>query len=195
MYVISVIAFMLYNIKVKKIKPDKGDIICFVAIVGIVISFWVCKQERIATIIESINRSKTDVDADGEFLNWISHRISMLQASINGDFSGVNIHRIHLMMKGCSLAWISSVSGWYIPALILVLNAVIVCFMAVYTKKNDSMLISIVTISFILKFVIGLVANLFLIYSTSVGVLFIGNIYDIIALFIILCYIKNMQIS
>lgn len=191
MYVISVVAFLLYNIKVKKIKPDKWDIICLVAIVGIVISFWVCNQERIATIIESINYSKTDVDADVDFLNWISHRISMLQASVSGDFSGVNIHRIQPMMKGCSLAWLSSVSGWYTLAIILALNAVILCLMGVYARKNDSVLISIVTISFILKFAIGLLANLFLIYSTSVGVPFIRTTYDIMLLIIVFLYSQN----
>ena len=193
MYVISVVAFLLYNIKVKKIKPDKWDIICFVVIVGIVIFFWVYNQERITTIIESMNYIKTDVDADGDFLNWISHRFSMLQASVNGDFSSVNIHRIHPMMKACSLAWLSSICGWYIPALILVLNAVMVCFMVVYTKKNDSMLISMVTISFILKFVIGLAANLFLIYSTSVGVPFIRTTYDIMLLIIVFLYSPNIK--
>ena len=191
MYVISVVAFLLYNIKVKKIKPDKWDIVCFAVIVGIIISFWVCNQERITTIIESMNYSKIDVDADGDLLNWISHRISMLQATVNGDFSGVNIHCIQPMMKGCSLAWLSSVSGWYTLAIILVLNAVILCLMGVYARKNDSVLISIVTISFILKFAIGLVANLFLIDSTSVGVPFIRNIYDIILLIIVLSYSQN----
>lgn len=127
MYVISVVVFLLNNIKVKKIKPDKWDIICFAVIAGIVISFWLYNQERITTIIESMNYSKIDVDADGDLLNWISHRISMLQATVNGDFSSINIHRIQPMMKGCSIAWLSSANSWYIPALILVLNAVMVC--------------------------------------------------------------------
>lgn len=191
MYVISVVTFLFYNIRVKKIKPDKRDILCIALIICMLIFFWVYNQERIATIIESINYSKTDVDADGDFLNWISHRISMLQASVSGDFSGVNIHRIQPMMKGCSLAWLSSVSGWYTLAIILVLNAVILCLMGVYARKNDSVLISIVTISFILKFAIGLVANLFLIYSTSVGVPFIRTTYDIMLLIIVFLYSQN----
>ncbi len=191
MYVISVIAFLLYNLKAREIKPDKWDVICFAVIIGTVISFWVCNQERIIAITESLNYSKTAVDADGDFINWISHRISMLNASFSGDFSVVNIHRIQPMIRGCRLAWLSGVGGRYIPAVIVGLNAVMLWLMVVYTRKNESVMISVVTISFIIKLVIGLSANLFLVYSTSVGVPIVRNIYDVLPLIIILLYSKG----
>lgn len=192
MYIISVIAFLLYNIKVKKIKPDKWDIFCFVVIVGMVISFWVCKQERIATIIESINYSKTDVDADGDFLNWISHRISMVQASVNGDFSGVNIHRVLPMVNGCSLAWLSSVGGAYVSVVLWVIIAAMAIMLIVYARNKKDVMISVIAYGLVLKTVIGAVANMFLIFSTSVGVPFIKSSYDLIP-FAILLFLADSE--
>lgn len=186
MYVISAITFLLYNIKVKKVKPNKRDIMFFVAITAIITVLWFCTQERIVSIVESLNCGKNDIDLDGEFLNWFSHRYSMLKASVSGDFSTVNVYRVEPMMKGCSLIRFASEHGWYIPIAVLVLCAVMISLAVAYSRNTANALAAVITIGFIMKFVIGLTANLFLIYSTSVGIPFLRNIYDIISLVVLL---------
>lgn len=186
MYAVSVIAFLVYNLKIKKINPDKKDVFYIVATIAVIIYFWVCSQERIDAIIESLSFGNTDIDADGDLLNWYSHRISMLKSSIHSDFSNINTYRFLPMMKNCSLAMLSYVGSWFITAVIIALSIVTVCLITAYARKCKNSLITIVSISFIIKLVIGITTNLFLIYSTSVGIPFITNPYDIFVLIIII---------
>lgn len=192
MYVIAVITFILYNLKGKRLKVDKWDIICFVMIMCAVTTFWVCKHERVSEIIESIYYNSTDVDADGEFINWLSHRFSMLQASFNGDFSGINIHRVLPMVNGCSLAWLSSVGGAYVSVVLWVIIAAMAIMLIVYVRNKKDVMISVIAYGFVLKTVIGAVANMFLIFSTSVGVPFIKSSYDLIP-FAILLFLADSE--
>lgn len=110
----------------------------------------------------------------------------MLKASVSGDFSTVNVYRVEPMMKGCSLIRFASEHGWYIPIAVLVLCAVMISLAVAYSRNTANALAAVITIGFIMKFVIGLTANLFLIYSTSVGIPFLRNIYDIISLVVLL---------
>lgn len=118
MYVTSTIIFLLCNIKVKKVKTDKWDIIFFVAITAIITVLWFCTKERIVSIVESLFYGKNDIDSDGKFLNWFSHRHSMLKASLSGNFSNSNTYRVEPMMRGCSLIWFASEYGWFSPSAI-----------------------------------------------------------------------------
>jgi len=182
MYVVAMVAFLQYGLKVREDKPDKWDIFCMVVVICITIAFWICNQERAASIVDSLHYDSKAVDAEGEHINWISHRLKMLQISFQGDFQAVHVHRIKPMIKGCSLAWLSSVGGLYITVAIFILHALLSVLMIVYARKKGTAAIWLLTVSFILKSVIGVVTNMFLIFSTSVGCLLIITAYDIIPL-------------
>ncbi len=182
MYVIAVVAYLLYGLKVRKVKPDKWDAFCITVMICVTLALWICNQERIASIVDSLHYDSKAFDAEGECINWISHRLQMLRASFQGDFQVVHVHRIKPMIKGCSLAWLSSVGGLYVTATIFILNVFLSILMVVYARKKGTATVWILTVSFILKCVIGTVTNMFLIFSTSVGCLLIITAYDIIPL-------------
>lgn len=186
MYVISVVAFLLYNIKVRKNTPDAWDIMGLVIIIAAVAALWVCNHERLTSIVESMSYGRTDVDADGDLLNWISHRLAMQKASFSGDFSGINTHRITSVAKGCSLSWLSSAGGGYVMVVSLGLTIIMTALMFFCSARNNNVTVKIITYAFAVKTVVGVLANMFLIFSTSVGVLFIRNIYDILVLALVL---------
>ncbi len=158
----------------------------FVAITAIITVLWFYTQERIVSIFKSLTYGKNDIDLDGEFLNWFSHRYSMLKASLSGGFSNINVYRVEPMMNECSLIRFASEHGWYIPIAVLVLCAVMISLAVAYSRNTANVLATVITINFIVKLFIGLTAKLFLIYSTSVGIPFLKNIYDIIPLLVLM---------
>lgn len=186
MYITALYTFMIYSTHYRKTQIKRYEIICIISLVAVVALLCLYNHDRIYEIVRSFHTDKTYIDTDGLNSNWIIHRISMLSASFTGDFSKFNKHILPLVAQGCSVIHISSVGGRYIFVIILMLNIAMTFLLITNSQKNHNPLIKTITMSFITKILFGLVANMFLIYSTTVGLPFIQTSYDIIPLAYIL---------
>lgn len=189
MYAIAEIALLTYIIKHKSFKFNTRSIVSF-ALTNIVVLFVFLRQERVVEIIHSLNYNLSDVGIEGDLKNWLALRGGMLKSSICGDFTVVNPHYMQSLVRGCSLAWLSGVGGWYVGVSIVLLEIVFVASMLIYSKRTQNALVLIISLSFVLKLVIGVLANMFLVFSTNIGLPFIGIAIDAIAIFVVIM-LKN----
>ncbi len=188
MYVSGIITFVLYSVVERKRVFCVRDTLLACLIVFVVVSLWMIFQERIASIIGSLSFDKNAVDSEGEYLNWISHRRAMADAFFKGDFSPVNPHRIASAIKGCPVAQISAEGGGHVFPSLLCLYLAFSVLGVIYATNCRKALVTALALCFVLKIIIGTFANIFLIFSTSVGFPFIRSAFDVIPIGVMLLF-------
>ncbi len=179
LYVVSQIALIF---AIKKQCFTKPVTVTYVLVNLAVIAIWLCTQDRIVDIFESLFINFNSVDKYGEYYNWLAQRGHMLRMNVSGEYTDIyNQYYLKTVMHKCPLSffhyegytWLSVVMG----AVVITLNGILIK-LAVVNKENNPLKLLVATL--VLKNIVGLIANIFLFYSTSIGIIFIGNFFDII---------------
>ena len=186
MYITALSSFLVFAKKTEKHKNDKYSKLFIIVSIIIISSLWLYNHDRVYEIIRSFEYDKTYSDADGLHSNWLIHRISMVSTSFTGNFSKFNHYILPSVAQGCPVVWLSASGGRHIGSAIFVLCTIITFLLIVNMQKSDNGMVKAITISFVTKMIFGVITNIFLIYSTSVGLPLIQTPYDIIPLAYIL---------
>ena len=127
-------------------------------------------------------------DISGEPLNWLAYRMQMVKAVITGDFSAINPWWRATALEGCPVTWLSWAGEWYVlPAFLLLIAALTVSFF-LYSGRAENGYGKAIAYALIIRTGLGVVVNLFMIFSTVVDFPLISNAYDaILIIFLMLC--------
>ncbi len=192
MYIIAQIALFLV---IKKRGFKKNEITTYVICNIVFPLIWFLTQDRIEEIVISFSRDFNSVDQDGGYYNWFAQRENMLKSSINGDYSAIYRWHTYKVMRVCPIFHFYAEGYGWLSIIIIFVSIILSAFMiklATIHKNND--LLKVFVSAFILQNIIGLVSNIFLIYSTSIGIMFIRNSFDIIPVIWILLAMKNFKV-
>ncbi len=192
LYIVSQTAIIF---AIKKQSFTKPVTAFYVLLNLAVIAVWICTQDRIVDIFESLFINFNSVDEYGEYYNWLAQRGHMLKMNVSGEYTDIyNQYFLNTIMYNCPLSffhykgytWLSVV----ISAVTIALSGLLIKLASV--NKDNNYLKILVTV-FVLKNVVGLLANIFLFYSTSIGIMLIRNYFDMIPMLWILFADNNVK--
>ncbi len=190
LYIVSQIALLL---AIKKQGIGKKEIAIYIVCNIVFPIIWFTTQERIGEIIASLNYSFTSLDAESGYNNWFAQRVNLLKSNINGDYSTIYRRHIYTIMRNCSLSHFCSNGYAWLSAIIFVATTILSGIMIKISVLCKNNWMKVLLISFVIKNIIGLLANIFLFYSTSIGMMIIDNHFDIIPIVWILFANKTQR--
>ena len=124
-----------------------------------------------------------------EYANWFGYRLMALSGNLHRDFSVVNpMSTAFRLPSHTPLAWLHSLYGTGAVLLVCVLLAAVLllCFRCSHQTLQNQPMYLYLTHLLILRTVLGLVLNLFLITSSNIGILMMGNPGDVVTVLVIL---------
>lgn len=150
-------------------------------------------QPRTMQILDSIlHAPASEVDIDGLYKNWFSHRLSMLKLVLTGSPQSISSLRLQMFRpRRCPLAWLRLNHGWrsvlfvgiFIAIMILCSNKLSMSGSKDRFVFNRTLFAVIVT-----QTLFGIIADMFLMYSSHVGIPALQNFYlSVIPLTLLFC--------
>lgn len=158
------------------------------------------KHERISDIIRSFANPITSVSGVPAEVNWLGHRIVMMRQAWSGKMELLGEEAERILYNG-TLVVINDKLYWWLLALILV--AEIVLLYSLYKiyqnrvkEENTDVWMKMVFYAILLWSVIGIFAEVFIVTSTSIGLLLLGNTETLVMIlfFILLARSDNSSI-
>lgn len=184
MYISGIYTFFVFRLMQE--KPSKREIILCAVLIAVTLLLWVFWCQRPREILASLSLPFQSRDVEGEFVNWFSLRRHMMKLSVTGELSGLSHHFANEIMEFCPLARFRYMGNGLYTAILL--GAIIIhnIVMIIYGAKSKSPLIRTLTFSFVSRAAAGVLANLFLVFSTCVTIPFTVTPYDIVPLGILI---------
>jgi len=159
---------------------------------GIVSALTILTNSRFYEIIASI-REDTEpyvleyaVEGSMRFYNWFAYRWTVLKGNLLGNLEAVEKINAWRVPQYSSLAWLNSAFGILPVAAALVLSASVFILLWQCAKNSDRLSRYLYAV-LLLRTVLGLIANLLVVYSTEITPLMLGLMpWDVIFVIMIL---------
>ena len=149
------------------------------------------QQPRVEEILKSFSRPLSNTTGERWQINWLGYRLALAVQGWKGDFSMMKETFAARIPADCPLAWIHTEYGIAAALIVLVLLAGIFygMYRLVRMRREERLPageLMILCFALLFRSVLALAANLFLITSSDVCILMMGNSYDAIPLLFVL---------
>ena len=149
---------------------------------GLVAVFW--NHERLLEIFSGLTNPVSAVYADNpRNVNWIGYRVTLFLDAWAGDFSFIEENWITMNLYSSPLFWIRYMKGWGPFLIVLVLELFLLyCIVSVVLRRNagENPFVKVLLITVIVRSILGLLADLFVITTPDIGILLLRNPADIL---------------
>lgn len=149
---------------------------------GFVTVFW--NHERLLEIFSGFKNPVSAVYADNPLnVNWIGYRVTLFLDAWAGDFSFIEDNWISMNLYASPLFWIKYMKGWGAFFIVLALELFLLyCIVSVVLRRNtgENPLVKVLLTTVIVRSILGLFADLFVITTPDIGMLLLRNPADIL---------------
>ncbi|MBR3998238.1 MAG: hypothetical protein IKI93_07835 [Clostridia bacterium] len=177
-----------FRIKSRKIYESPLFLTLFMSII------LFASNERFMDVISTWNEPLAPVYGDSyalHFPNWFSYRVTVLVENLTRSIESIQILNASRIPKYNSAAWLYQIFG-ILPVLIVLALLTGVFLLLRQCVKNSGRFHKYLYSVLLLRTVLGLLANLLLVYSTDITPLMMGLIpYDVIYIIMILSSKEN----
>lgn len=149
---------------------------------GFVAVFW--NHERLLEIFSGFKNPVSAVYSDNPLnVNWIGYRITLFLDAWAGDFSFIEDNWISMNLYASPLFWIKYMKGWDAFFIVLVLELFLLyCIVSIVLRRNagENPFVKVLLTTVIVRSILGLFADLFVITTPDIGMLLLRNPADIL---------------
>lgn len=149
---------------------------------GFVAVFW--NHERLLEILSGLTNPVSAVYADNPLnVNWIGYRVTLFWDAWAGDFSFIEDNWIAMNLYASPLFWIKYMKGWGTFLIVLVLELFLLyCIVSIVLRRNagKNPFVKVLLTTVIVRSILGLLADLFVITTPDIGMLLLRNPTDIL---------------
>lgn len=162
----------------------------------VLLLLFFARDSRANTIAHSLASSFTGIEEGAPPVNWLEYRIAVFMDCLQGEFAlfGEGVADI----RNCPLQCAHYTMGWLFTLLAVLLEILLFyCIVSISGRKNHfgrpSQLVKTVLVSFAIQDILGLLADMFVISSTRIGVLLMKQPEDIMLLFYLVLFAASSQ--
>lgn len=149
---------------------------------GFAAVFW--NHERLLQIFSGLTNPVTAIYADNPLkVNWIGYRLTLFLDAWAGDFSFIEDNWISMNLYSSPLFWIRYMKGWGAFFIVLALELFLLyCIVSIILRRNagENPLVRILLTTVIIRSLLGLFVDLFVITTPDIGMLLLRNPADIL---------------
>ena len=183
LFVTGMIAWRIVEKHHRKFAAEWKTMVSWIfPLAGLVAVFW--NHERLLEIFSGLTNPVSAVYADNpRNVNWIGYRVTLFLDAWAGDFSFIEENWITMNLYSSPLFWIRYMKGWGPFLIVLVLELFLLyCIVSVVLRRNagENPFVKVLLITVIVRSILGLLADLFVITTPDIGILLLRNPADIL---------------
>lgn len=183
LFVTGMIAWRIVEKQHRKFAAEWKTMVSWIfPLAGFVAVFW--NHERLLEIFSGFKNPVSAVYSDNPLnVNWIGYRVTLFWDAWAGDFSFIEDNWISMNLYASPLFWIKYMKGWDAFFIVLVLELFLLyCIVSIVLRRNagENPFVKVLLTTVIVRSILGLFADLFVITTPDIGILLLRNPADIL---------------